>query len=64
MAKKQTVTNENKILCKDCEFSFDPDWSNLGADSKLPILCSCKHSKFKVFYNIIEKKCINSKQKK
>lgn len=62
MAKKKYITNkENEILCKDCEFHFDPDWNNLGADSKLPILCRCRHSEFKVFYNTLEKKCTKSK---
>lgn len=62
--KEQSSCKENTIKCKDCKFSYDPDYSNLSADEKIPILCKCKNSKFMVFYNIIEKKCTLSKPKK
>jgi len=62
MTKRKAIhTITNQILCKDCEFHYDPDWTNLGADSKLPILCRCRHSEYKVFYNTLEKKCTKSK---
>ncbi len=61
MAKKTDLKNANTILCKDCENHYDPDWTNLGADSQLPILCRCKVRKFKVFYNLPEIKCTEPK---
>ena len=57
MAKRAPIKQVNEILCKDCIYHYDPDWTNLGALTKLPILCKCRKSEFLVFYNIIEKKC-------
>lgn len=62
--RTQQVGIENTIKCKDCYNSYEPDYTNIGADSNLPILCKCKHSQYMVFYNIIEKNCINYKPKK
>ena len=63
--KRQTfLGKENTIKCKDCEFHYDPDWTNLSADTQLPILCKCKHSEFLVSYNRIKENCIHSKLKK
>ena len=61
MAKKVNIKDANTILCKDCKNHYDPDWTNLGADSKLPILCRCKLREFKVFYTIPEVKCKEAK---
>ena len=61
--REQEFGKENTIKCKDCKYSYDPDYSSLSADEKIPILCKCKYSKFMVFYNVIEKKCTNSKNK-
>ena len=67
MAKSRnsvTSGSKNLIKCKDCLNHYDPDWTNLAADTQLPILCKCKHSEFLVSYNRIKENCVHSKLKK
>lgn len=61
MAKKAQPKEINTIPCKDCLNHYDPDYTNLSHDSKLPILCKCKFKQYMVFYKIVEKDCCLSK---
>ena len=58
MAKKKIT---NTILCKDCIFSYDPNYNNLGASGE-PILTHCNHSNFLKFYKVLEN-CDKAKRK-